>query len=163
MENYIVEVDIKKGGTEVKDCNLNFYINDILFYEMQFHWINAKDAIKDFNKLHELIRRMNIVIVSGDCTYRTSIDKTQINISGDIIKFWVVNTHYSVLHLKVNESLMIAFKHLYNWYYKNIKSYEEGPEPTMLVEDNTPFSSTYKVVTYAKDKVPEKIHLPYLV
>ena len=49
------------------------------------------------------------------------------------------------------------------WQDINIKINEEGPEPTMLVEDNTPFSSTYKVVTYAKDKAPEKMHLPYPV
>jgi len=163
MENYNVEVEIKKGGTETEDCKLKFTTNGTLFYEMQFHWMGTKDAIKDFNKLPELIRRMNIVIVTGDSTYRMSIDKTQINISGNIIKFWVVNTHYSVLHLKINESLMTAFKHLYNWYYKNIKITEESPDPTMLVEDNTPFSSTYKVVTYAKDKVPEKMHLLYEV
>ena len=162
MENYIVEVENKKGGTESEDCKLKFTINCTLFYEMQFHWMGTKDAIKDFNKLPELIRRMNIVIVSGDSTYRTSIDKTQINISGNIIKFWVVNTHYSVLHLKINESLMTAFKHLYNWYYKNIKINEEGPDPKMLVETKGPFSS-YELVTYAKDKAPEKMHLPYEV
>ena len=163
MENYAVEVENRKGGTETEDCKFKFTINDFLFYEMQFHWMGIKDAVKDFNKLPELIRRMNIVITYGDSTYRTSIDKTQINISGDIIKFWVVNTHYSVLHLKINESLMNAFKHLYNWYYKNIKLSEDAPPPTMLVEDNTPFSSGYKVVTYAKDKIPEKMQLPYSV
>ena len=162
MENYIVEVESRKGGTETEDCKLKLTINSALFYEMQFHWMGTKDAIKDFNKLPELIRRMNIVIVDGDSTYRMSIDKTQINISGDVIKFWVVNTHYSVLHLKINESLMNAFKHLYNWYYKNIKIAEEGPDPKMLVETKGPFSS-YELVTYAKDKAPEKIQLPYPV
>ena len=162
MENYIVEVENKKGGTETEDCKLKFTINSTLFYEMQFHWMGTKDAIKDFNKLPELIRRMNIVILSGDSTYRISIDKTQINISGNIIKFWVVNTHYSVLHLKINESLMTAFKHLYNWYYKNIKKYEGDPAPTMLVETKGLFSS-YQVVTRAKDKVPEEMHLLYPV
>jgi len=162
MENYTVQVETKKSGSEIEDCKLNFYTNDILFYEMQFHWMGSKDAIKDFNKLPELIRRMNNVISTGYSTYRTSIDKTQINISGNVIKFWIVNTHYSVLHLKINESLMIAFKYLYNWYYKNIKVYEEDPAPTMLVETKGPFSS-YEVVTRAKDKVPEEMDLPYEV
>ena len=163
MENYTVEVEIKKGGTEKEDCILKFNINDILFYEMQFHWMSAKDAIRDFGKLHELIRWMDIVIVTGDSNYRMTIDNTQINISGSTIKFWTINTHYSVLHLKVNGSLMTAFKHLYNWFYKYIKIYEESASPTMLIEDNTSFSSRYKVVTYSKDKIPEKMHLPYSI
>ena len=54
---------------------------------MQFHLMGWKNLIKDFNKLLGLIRSMNIGIVNGDSTYRTSIHRTQINISRDVIKF----------------------------------------------------------------------------
>lgn len=157
MDNYEVETILKIGGTDKEDCRMIFKINEIIFYEMQFHWFGVKDANRDFGKLPELIRRMNNVILYGDSSYRMSIDNTQINISGNIIKFWISNTHYSTLHLKVNKSLMTAFKHLYNWFYKYIKIAESSPAPTMLVEEDL----GYKVVTLNKPEIPKKLQLPY--
>jgi hypothetical protein len=162
MEDYSVDVQFKKGGTENEDCKLIFTINDIIFYEMQFHWMGIKEAVKDFNKLPELIRRMNLVILTGYSNYSIYIDKMEMNIIGDIIKIWTVNTHYSILQFKINVSLMNAFKKLYNWYYKYIKIAEEAPPPKALIETKGPFSG-YEVVTYAKDKIPDKLHLPYEV
>ena len=163
MNNYTVETEWKIGGTETEDCRLSFIIDGILFYEMQFHWMSAEHSIKHFGKLPDLIHRMNNVIVYGDSTCRTNIDNINITITENIINFWISNTHYNILHLKINKSLVIAFKQLYNWYYKYIKIYEESPSSTMLVEDNTLFGSTYKVVTIPKDKIPDKLHPPYKI
>jgi hypothetical protein len=163
MENYTVETECKIGGTETEDCRLLFKIDGKLFYEMQFHWMSAKDSIKHFGKLPDLIHRMNNVIIFGDSSCRTNIDNIIISISENIINFWIPNTNYYILHLKINESLLVAFKQLYNWYYKYIKIYEEAPPSTMLVEDNTLFASAYKVVTIPKDKIPDKLHPPYKI
>ena len=163
MENYTVETEYKIGGTEREDCRLSFKIYGQIFYEMQFHWMSAEDSIKHFGKLPDLIQRMSNVTIYGNSSCRTRIDNINISISDNIISFWITNTHYNTLYLKVNKSLVIAFKQLYNWYYKYIKIYEEAPPSTMLVEDNTLFASAYKVVTIPKDKIPDKIHPPYKI
>lgn len=168
MQNYSVSVELKVGGNDEEDCILIFSQDDEPIYKMTYHWMSAKDATKDFGKLPKLIERMENVLKFGDSTYRTSINNTQVWISGNKIRFCIHDTHYCEISLKINESLVIAYKKVYNWYMKYRQIYEESAPPVILVENKDTglnstkyFGSTYKTVTCAKDKLPEKPHPPY--
>jgi hypothetical protein len=166
MENYAVVTELKLGPNKTDDCIFRFIQNDIEIFHMQFHWIDVESASKDFSKLPDLIKRLNNVLLYGDSTYRTTIDKIQISIcSNDIIKFWIATTHYYTLSFKINESLMIAFKHLYNWYHRYRTIYEESPPSTMLVENDASsckfFGESYRTVKIPKIKLKDKLIEPY--
>lgn len=170
MQNYTVSVELKVGANEEENCILNFFQDDVQFYEITYHWMSAKDATKDFGNLPKLIQRMENVLKFGDSMYRTHINNTQVWISDDKISFSIHDTHYSALTLKINASLVIAYKMVYNWYMKYRAIYEASEPPVILVENNDIgfnstkyFGSTYKTVTCAKDKLPEKPHPPYKI
>jgi len=168
MQHYTVSVQLKVGGNDEENCILKFFQDEKEFYEMTYHWMSAKDAIKDFGKLPKLIQCMENVLKYGDSTYRTSINNTQVWISDDKIRFCRHDTHYCAITFKINSSLVIAYKKVYNWYMKYREIYEESPPPVILVENkdtgfNSPkyFGSTYKTITCAKDKLPENPHPRY--
>lgn len=170
MQNYSVSVQLKVGGNDEEDCILIFSQDDEPVCEMTYHWMGGKDATKDFGKLPKLIERMENVLKYGDSTYRTFINSTQVWISGNKIRFCIHDTHYSAISLKINESLVIAYKKVYNWYMKYRTIYEASAPPVMLVENPTfgldsskYFGSSYKTITYAKDKLPEMPHPPYVI
>ena len=75
-----------------------------------------------------------------------------------------MDNKYSLLYisLKINESLMVALKKLYNWYYKYRKIAEEGPASKVLVENkdynlagSKLFGEPYIVMTLSKPKLKD--------
>ena len=110
MENYIAVTQLNHGANKEENCEISFILDNqvnqdnqddpynITFFRMTFHWMDVESAYKQFGKLPDLIKRLNSVLLYGDTTYRTCIDNIQINISGNIIKLWIINTHYCTYH-----------------------------------------------------------------
>ena len=170
MQNYSVSVEFKIDGNDKENCNLNFIVDEIQFFQMTYHWISVKDSTRDFGKLPKLIERMENVLKYGSSSYILSIDNIHLWISDNIISFSTYCTHVNTLSLAINESLIIAYKKVYNWYMKYRQIYEESAPPVILVENNDTgfnspkyFGSIYKTVTLPKDKLPENPHPPYEV
>lgn len=161
MEGYTFETSLKKGPNDTDDFIMNIMFNGVRMCELKYHWMTAEDSTKDFKNLPELIRRMESVLKYGDSSYRTCIDNTNIHISGNVITFWISGSHYFTLYLVINESLVLAYKQLYNWFYAYRKLYDESPESTALVEDNSAFGSTYKVVKIPKNVLKKPLNPPY--
>ena len=161
MEGYIFKTTLKKGPNDTDDFIMDIILNDIRICELKYHWISAEDSTKDFKNLPEFIRRMESVLKYGDSTYRTCINNTNIHISDNKISFWISGSHYFTLYLVVNESLVIAYKQLYNWFYAYRKLYDTSPESTALVEDNSAFGSTYKVIKIPKNVLKKPLNKPY--
>ena len=162
MEGYTFETTFKKGPNDTDDCIMDIMFNGIRIGQFKYHWMSAEDSTKDFKNLPELIRRMEYVVKSkSTTTYRTCIDNTNIHISGNTITFWISTTHYFTLYLVINESLVLAYKQLYNWFYAYRKLYDESPESTALVEDNSVFGSMYKEVKIPKNVLKKPLNPPY--
>ena len=161
MEGYTFETILKEGPNDTDDFIMNIMFNGVRIFELKYHWMSAEDSTKDFKNLPELICRMESVLKYGDSTYRTCIDNTSIHISGNVITFWISGTHYFTLYLVINESLVLAYKELYNWFYAYRKLYDTSPESTALVEDNSAFGLTYKVIKIPKNVLKKPLNPPY--
>lgn len=157
--NYMVDVTFEIGLPE-DNCIFTFLSNNVKIFQIDFHWIDMKDSLKDFGDLPRIIIAMEEAIQTGYVNFRGKyINGIELHINKDIITIAETKTHYTTFYFKINESLVTAFKKLYNWYMKYRKVYKDS-EPALSRDDST-FPVTYK--TISKIDLPLALRPPYKI
>jgi hypothetical protein len=157
--NYWVDVTFKAGLPE-DNCIFTFVSNNIKIFQMDFHWMDMKDSLKNFGDLPRIIIAMEEAIQTGYTFIRTKyINGIEFHICKDILTISEIKTHYTTFYFKINESLVTAFKKLYNWYMKYRKVYKDS-EPALSRDDST-LPVTYKAIP--KIDLPLALRPPYKI
>jgi len=145
FEDYTVEVEIKPSYAE-DNCIFKFIFEEMRIVEFQFYWMDMKDSLKIFGDLPNFIKNIEYVVLTGKNSFcrEKYINDFELRISGDTFSITELKTHYTTFYFKINESLLIAFKKLYNWYMRYRKEYEDS-KPSVS-RDSSTLPVTYKTI-----------------